>query len=158
MTRRTIAALALRLSGSLLAAAPLGHARAETRLLPVAHLTIYPGDRITDALLEERPFTIDAVPIGAAVETRERLVGKVALRTLLPGRPITAQAVANPKLVAIGASVKIVFAEGGLEITASGRALQAGAVGDRILVRNEDSGVTVSGRVLADGSVKVSEG
>ena len=38
------------------------------------------------------------------------------------------------------------------------RALQDGAVGDVIKVRNSDSGVTVSGAVQPDGTVRVSGG
>ena len=43
-------------------------------------------------------------------------------------------------------------------IVAYGSALQAGGVGDLIRVRNQDSGLVVSGRVQADGSIRVSEG
>ncbi len=121
-------------------------------------MTIYPGDRLYDGLLEERRFSYEAVPEGMAVESKAQIIGKVAKRTLLPGRPISPIAVDNPKIVVIGAQVKIVFTEAGLEISAYGMAMQAGAVGDLIRVRNLDSGLMVSGRVLFDGSVRVSEG
>jgi flagella basal body P-ring formation protein FlgA len=54
--------------------------------------------------------------------------------------------------------VRIVFQEGGLVITTYAAALQNGRVGDLVRVRNLDSGVTVSGTVLPDGSVRVSGG
>ncbi len=135
-----------------------GVSLAEERVLPTPRVTIYPGDHIYDNLLEERSFSFEIAPDGAGVENREAIVGKVARRTLLPGKPIPAIAIDNPKIVAIGAQVKIVFAESGLEITAYGMAMQAGAVGDLIRVRNQDSGLTVSGRVRSDGSVQISEG
>ena len=131
---------------------------AEDRQIPVARMTIYPGDRLYDGLLEERRFSYEAVPEGVAVKSKAQIIGKVAKRTLLPGRPISPIAVDNPKIVVIGAQVKIVFTEAGLEISAYGMAMQAGAVGDLIRVRNLDSGLMVSGRVLFDGSVRVSEG
>ncbi len=149
---RPAAALALLM---ILTCGPL---RAEERLLPVARMTIYPGDHINDGLIEERAFSLNAIPAGVAIESRDQLIGKVARRTLLPGKPISPAAVDNPKIVVIGAEVKIIFSEDGLEIVASGMAMQAGAVGDRIRVRNQDSGLIVSGRILYDGSVRVSEG
>ena len=62
------------------------------------------------------------------------------------------------KLVANGAEVKLVYVEGGLLIFTTGAALQDGATGDFVKVRNSDSGVTVSGAVQPDGSVRVSGG
>ncbi|MGH6799566.1 MAG: flagellar basal body P-ring formation chaperone FlgA [Roseiarcus sp.] len=66
--------------------------------------------------------------------------------------------VANRKLVSNGEEVKLVFSEGGLVIMTTGAALQDGSIGDIVRVRNSDSGVTVSGAVQPDGSVRVSGG
>jgi flagella basal body P-ring formation protein FlgA len=54
--------------------------------------------------------------------------------------------------------VSLVYIEGGLSISAVGMALQDGAAGDFVKVRNDDSGVTVTGVVQADGAVRVSGG
>ena len=62
------------------------------------------------------------------------------------------------KLVSNGAEVKLVFSEGDLVIMTTGAALQDGSIGDIVRVRNDDSGVTVSGAVQPDGSVRVSGG
>jgi flagella basal body P-ring formation protein FlgA len=146
---------------ALVLAARLGSAPtalAEERLLPVPLAVIYPGDLIRDAMLGEKTFVGPAAADGSVVDSRRGLVGKVARRTLLPDRPIPAYAVATPNVVSVNSPVKIVFEERGLLIIAYGSALQAGAVGDLIRVRNQDSGLVVSGRVQADGSVRVSEG
>ena len=95
---------------------------------------------------------------GPFVEDRSFLVGKMARLTLLPGHAIPYAGIFNRKLVANGADVKLVYAEGGLVIVTSGSALQDGSIGDVVRVRNTDSGVTVSGAVQPDGSVKVSGG
>jgi flagella basal body P-ring formation protein FlgA len=60
--------------------------------------------------------------------------------------------------VKIGENVRIMFIDGGMQITATGVAQQAGALGDMIRVRNQDSGLFVIGRVQADGSVLVGDG
>jgi flagellar basal body P-ring formation protein FlgA len=132
-------------------------AQADERSLPVPKATIYPGDPITDALLEERTFLTTAGDT-TLIGSRSDLTGKVARRTLLPGKPISVAAVDSPRVVSAGAHVKLIFNEGGLIITTYGTALQPGAVGDVIRVRNLDSGLSVSGRVQADGAIRVSEG
>lgn len=128
------------------------------RSIPTPRVTIYPGDRIEEDMLEDVSVQAEAAAERDRPASRSELVGKIARRTLLPGQPIPQIAVQSPRVVTIGAQVKIVFSESSLYITAVGTALQAGGVGDMIRVRNQDSGLTVYGRVLEDGSVKVSEG
>lgn len=126
--------------------------------IPTPRVTIYPGDRLDDSVLDDMETVSDVNARRGVVESRKDLIGKVARRTLLPGQPILAIAVDNPRLITIGTQVKIVFSEDGLTITALGMALQAGAVGDLIRVRNQDSNLVVVGVIQPDGTVKVSEG
>ena len=93
---------------------------------------------------------------GPFARSRSELIGKMARRTLLPGRAIPLRAIDNPRVVRNGAEVQIVYVEGDLTIVTAGAALQDGAVGDVIKIRNSDSGVTVVGTVRADGTVRVS--
>lgn len=131
----------------------------ETLVLPVPKLTIYPGDAIGDDWLVDREFTQEFVAARPPlVASREAIVGKVSRRTLLPGAPVPTSAITERKLVAQGAKVRIVFEDAGLSIVAFGTALQSGSAGAVIQVRNFDSGVTVSGTVADDGSVRVSGG
>ena len=117
-----LGALAL---STLVCANPL-HA-AETKILPVPAITIYPGDTIKDNWLVDREFSSSVVAARSSlVDSRAMLVGKTARRTLLPGAPIPWNAVADPKLVINGAKVRIVFEEDGLSITTYGAALQSG--------------------------------
>jgi flagella basal body P-ring formation protein FlgA len=46
--------------------------------------------------------------------------------------------------------------QGGLEIALSAIALQAGAAGDVVRLRNADSGSIFAGTVMEDGTVRVS--
>jgi len=132
-------------------------ALAEGRAVPVPRVTLYPGDRIDESMLEDLTLPLDVGPEQHIVELRRDLVGKIARRTLLPGQPIAVFAIDNPRIVAAGAQVKLVFAEQGMYMSAVGLALQPGSIGEIIRVRNSDSGLMVSGRVQPDGSVKVSE-
>jgi flagellar basal body P-ring formation protein FlgA len=129
---------------------------AEPNILPVPIAIIYPGEVIKDNSLIDHDFSAD-FPTSKypAFDSRAAIVGKVARRTLLPGSPIPLNAVGDPKTVANGAKVRLLFEDGGLAITAYGTALQAGSVGEIISVRNLGSGLTISGAVQADGSIRV---
>lgn len=85
----------------------------------------------------------------------DQLVGKVSRRTLLPGQPILLSSVNEPDMVQRGVPAVLVYDAGALVITARGTPLEAGRVGDFIKVRNIDSGITVSGTILADGRIQV---
>jgi flagella basal body P-ring formation protein FlgA len=130
---------------------------AEDRTVPTPTQVIYPGDVIRDAMLTD--VSVYDIPNadGSIIESRAALVGRIAKRTLLPGRGIAALAIGNPNAVANGAQVKLIYRDGDLNIITSAMALEAGGVGDTIKVRNTDSGLTVSGTIQPDGSVSVSD-
>jgi flagellar basal body P-ring formation protein FlgA len=134
-----------------------GPAPAQEAGAPTPKSVIYPGDVIRDDMLvDSAPSVRDGG--GPFVEDRALVVGKMARLTLLPGHAIPYAGVSNRKLVANGAEVKLIYAEGGLLIMTTGAALQDGSIGDVVRVRNSDSGVTVSGAVQPDGSVKIGGG
>jgi flagella basal body P-ring formation protein FlgA len=157
--RTTRAAQALRrLVLSALLSAAFSPALAEDRMVPTPNQVIYPGDVIHDSMLTD--VSIYDVPNndGTLLDNRAALLGKIAKRTLLPGRGIVALAVANPKAVKDGAEVKLIYRDGDLSIMTTALALEGGSVGDQIKVRNSDSGITLSGVIQPDGSVSVSDG
>ena len=130
---------------------------AQEALIPTPKAVLYPGDVILDEMLADVP---NAARDGSGpfVNARSLIIGKAARLTLLPGHAIPFSGVSNRKLVSNGAEVKLVFSEGDLFIMTTGSALQDGSIGDIVRVRNDDSGVTVSGAVQPDGSVQVSGG
>ncbi len=132
-------------------------ARAQTATVPSPKAVIYPGDVIGENVLVDLPED-DLGSGGPFVRARPEVVGKMARRTLLPGRAIPLAAIGNPRLVRNGAAVRVVYRDGALTIAVAGEALQDGGVGDFVKLRNADSGVTVSGQVQPDGSVQVDGG
>ena len=154
MTSQRVFARGLALA--LLLAPPPGAAAAEMRA-PSPRAIIYPGDQIREDMLVDAPLVASASS-GPVALSADDVVGLVARRTLLPGQSIPINALAAPRVVRAGAAVKLVYVDGGLEITAVGSALQDGAVGQSVQVRNDDSGVTILGRVRADGAVQVNGG
>ncbi len=123
--------------------------------LPVPTVTIYPGDTIAADMLGTGTFPAGTADNFPVVASRDDLIGKVARRTLLPGRLIVRNTVGEPDLVQKGKIIPIHFEQGPLMITASVLALQSGALNDTIQVRNIDSGKVIVATVAADGSVRV---
>jgi flagellar basal body P-ring formation protein FlgA len=132
-------------------------AGAQESPVPTPRVVIYPGDVIREDMLADLADPARDGP-GPFVEQRALIVGKIARLTLLPGHAIPFTGVSNRKLVANGAEVRLIYSDGGLLIMTTGAALQDGSIGDIVKVRNDDSGVTVSGAVQPDGSVSVSGG
>lgn len=142
-------------AGAMLALALLAGPALAQETAIVTTRVIYPGQIIGADVLKEVTFRRGRNHIGEVAATVDQLEGKVARRTLLPGRLIPAGSVRDPYLVTAGAPVQAVFAQGGLTISLSAVPLQSGAVGDFIKVRNMDSGAVFGGVVMADGTVRV---
>ncbi len=124
--------------------------------VPVPNITIYPGDVIGNNLLVDKSFSVRAGQSWPVYKSRDELVGKVARRTLVPGRPIPLNSTREADVISQGKPVLIVFQSGGLIITGQAVPLQSGGVGDVLSLRNVDSGATIKGVVQADGTVRVS--
>ncbi|WP_367718170.1 flagellar basal body P-ring formation chaperone FlgA [Nitratireductor sp. GISD-1A_MAKvit] len=123
----------------------------------VSTRVIYPGETISVDALDE--ILLRRPPRGNTAIARmlEDIDGKVARRTLLPGRLIPISYVREAHLVETGSPVTVTFAEGALTISLRAVPLQAGAAGDMIRLRNTESGRTFMGIVLADGTVRVGD-
>jgi flagella basal body P-ring formation protein FlgA len=116
--------------------------------------TIYPGEEIGAGSVEEVDVTNPNLS-GEYARQSSEVLGMVAKRTLLPGRTIPPSALREAFAVTRGQTVRLTFSIGTMTISAQGTPLDNAAVGDIIKVRNTDSGVTVSGTVMADKTVKV---
>ena len=126
----------------------------EVVLIP--NRVIYPGETIELAALKQVTLMAGKHKPDAVATRADELNGKIAKRTLLPGRYIPATAIREAWLVEQGAAVQVFFIAGGLTISATAVTLQPGAAGDLVKVRNIDSGKILSGTVMADGSIRVS--
>ena len=149
------------LRGAAAALLVLAFARAATgeeRRLPVPAVTIRPGEVIKDEMITERAFAPNLLGVALFIEGRQTVVGRMARRSLLPGQPIPTNAVEDPWTVARGAIVKVIVEDSGLSIVTYGSAMQSGAAGALIPVRNTDTGVIIRGIVQPDGTVKVVDG
>jgi flagella basal body P-ring formation protein FlgA len=116
---------------------------------------IYPGETVTSGLVAEVRFNRKRSILSSVAVLPEDVEGKVARRTLLPGRMIPLNSLREAYTVEAGTPVAVVFEDGGLQISVTGVPLQPGSAGDVIRVRNIDSGAVLIGTVMADGTVRV---
>jgi flagella basal body P-ring formation protein FlgA len=116
--------------------------------------TIYPGETISGAQLQEVEVTNPNLA-GDYAKSIGQVEGMVSKRTFLPGRTISISALREPYTVTRGSSIRLVFTLGPMTISAAGSPLEDGMTGQLVRVRNMDSGVIVSGTVLADGTIHV---
>lgn len=138
-----------------LAGAALPATAQDRQIVLVPNRVIYPGETIELSALKEVPLKPGRAAPDATAVLPEQLEGKVARRTLLPGRYVQTAAIRTPYLVEQGAAVQLFFVAGPLTISASAVTLQPGSAGDMVRVRNLDSGKILNGIVMADGSIRV---
>lgn len=151
-TAATITRGAMAILAITLIAAP---ALADVQNLPVPKIVIYPGEIISDQMLVDHAFNANWSSQMPVYRGRSELVGKVARRTLVPGKPIAVNATRVPEAVTQGKTYRIEYREAGLVISGTAVATTSGAIGDIVSLRNPDSGTVVRGTVGPDGSIRM---
>lgn len=129
-------------------------ALADAQFAVVPNSTIYAGDEIGQSSVSAVEVTNPNLAPGYASSV-DQVVGKVTRRTLLAGRTIPLNLLQEPFTVKRNTSVRLTFSAAHMQIAARGSPMQDAMAGDVIKVRNLDTGVTVTGTVMADGSVEV---
>ena len=115
---------------------------------------VYPGDVVSESMVMKVRFRVRPRSGSTFVREFDQIVNMVARRTLVPGRPIHLSSLREAYVVNRGDSLTMIFSNAGLSIVGTVVALQPGATGKRIRVRNVDTGVVVSGVVQADGTIR----
>ncbi|MFP5392430.1 MAG: flagellar basal body P-ring formation chaperone FlgA [Gammaproteobacteria bacterium] len=114
---------------------------------PIAANDVVTGAQVT---LERRDITSVSDP----VPTLEAAVGQTSRRSLRAGELLRASQLSAPVLVKRGDAVVMVAREDEIEVSTSGEAMDSGARGATIRVRNLASGVVVRMRVSGAGTVE----
>jgi flagella basal body P-ring formation protein FlgA len=117
---------------------------------------IYPGQEIDAGQVRVVDVTNPNLTEGYARSVNE-VQGMITTRTLLPGRTIMLSGLRKPFTVRRGDKAMLIYDNGTLRITASGTPLADANTGDLIRARNTDSGVIISGTVMADGTILVAQ-
>ncbi len=124
---------------------------------PVMADSVVPTRTIrAEAIIQDTDVTLSRSTDTVGYARLADVVGQEARVMLYPGRPIGFDDIGPPAIVARNQLVRVAFQAGGLEILTEGRALERGAVGDRVRIMNLSSRATLFGQVQPDGSIQVS--
>lgn len=148
--RLALAALVAAAPAAVPAPAPAQDAAAPA-VVVVAARTI-PGRTV----LTEADLALAPAAAGPGLAALDQAVGLETRTSLYAGRPIRAQDLAPPALIERNDLVRLGYRKGALSITVEARALDRGALGERVRVMNLDSRLTVIGRVTGPATVEVS--
>lgn len=122
--------------------------------VPVLTRDVATGDLIGEADITYA--TISVVRANASiVRSPAEIAGRKARRYLRAGELIRASDIKLPTLVAKGDTVTMIFEVPGLSLTAQGRAMNEGGMGDSIAILNPVSHRQVDALVVGTGTVRV---
>ncbi len=110
-----------------------------------------------NAIISENDVTLRAGSQTGGFAQLASVLGQEARVVLYPGKPIGIDDIGPPAIVARNQLVRVVFSANGLQIATEGRALERGAIGDRVRIMNLSSRATLFGRIQPDGSIQVSQ-
>ncbi len=120
--------------------------------IPVLRTTLQNGDVIGENDIQYIQISSKDVQNNAVLKS-EDMIGMTPRRIAHAGKFIQRGTLEKPQLVERGDMITIEFYEGPLKLTAKGKALQSGAIGDVVRVTNAQSSKTISATV--HGSKKV---
>ena len=126
----------------------------EVMEIPVLTRRLRRDDVITDGDIKLMQIPASRLRKDVAL-SRGDMVGKTPLRTISPNRPIRQAELSNPPVIRKNEQITLQFISGSLKIRTLGEALEDGAKGELIRVRNTDSHQPVQARILASGLAEV---
>ncbi|HEX6956651.1 MAG TPA: flagellar basal body P-ring formation chaperone FlgA [Ferrovibrio sp.] len=123
-------------------------------LIPVLKNRVMPGDTISRNDVEWQ--RVPAGRYGAGyIDQINELIGQSPRRPLATGMPIRAADIGRPEAVGKNVIVTMVAQGPGITITTTGRALEAGSIGDVIPVMNLQSRKTIQATITGTNEVQV---
>jgi flagella basal body P-ring formation protein FlgA len=141
---------------------PLARATVSGKALSMIEVPVLNRRVGRDEVIGQRDIAWVSRPVDAVtanhIRDARKLVGMSARRSIRPDRPVRETDVTAPVLVPRNSLVTLMLQTDQMRLTAQGRALQDGARGEMIRVVNTKSNTTVSGVVVADGTVTVEAG
>ncbi len=122
--------------------------------VPVLRAPLKAGDIIGERDLDLMEIKETDLRAGMVLHA-EDIIGMTPRRMTNPGKPLNAIDIEAPEIIARGDIVTMLFQQGGMTLTASGKAMEAGAKGDTIRIVNPASNKTIEGIVTASKEVTI---
>lgn len=149
------ATLLMSASGQNLAPVKLSGRYDEMMHVPTLKARMQAGD-----VISEEDIAWDDVPAirlrKSVITDAKSLIGKSPRRMISAGRPVRLDEITGPTVISKGAQVTLLFKTPTIEIKTLGEAMENGALGTVIKVRNVASKTVILGVVEAEGIVRIS--
>ena len=125
-----------------------------TTQIPVLKAGLRNGDIIGSGDIEWIDVSARTLAPDAIIDA-DKLMGKTPVRLISTNAPIRMKDVTNPQLVSRGDEITILVKEGGMQLTAKGKAMQNGSEGDLIRAVNVATNRSITAMVTGDRTVTV---
>jgi len=112
------------------------------------------GDQITDANIQQISMDISNLR-GSYIKSKSEIIGKIPKRSITLGSVFNPRYLRLPVMIKKGDLVDIVAESQGLRIRMQGKAINNGAKGQKINVKNLSSNRTIQAIVQNSGLVKI---
>lgn len=122
--------------------------------VPVLSERVMRDDIIDEANIVWQSLPETRLP-RTAITDMDMIVGMAAKRSLTPGTPIAATDVRRQLLVNRGETVTMMLTTPAMQLTAKGRALQNGSIGDVIRISNLQTNTVIDAVVTGPGQARV---
>jgi flagellar basal body P-ring formation protein FlgA len=127
--------------------------------IPLVDVPVLKRQLAKTDVIEEKDLGSKAIPDRFVrkdtVTDAKLLIGQSPRSIISADRPIRQGEISSPILIKKGQSVQLTYTNPYMSLKATGVALQDGAAGDMIRVKNDKSEKAVGGRVVANGRVEV---
>lgn len=152
-----VAAVAISFAVSPLSAAVIAPPGSQMTEVPALRLSLRTGD-----VIKQNDLTTTAIPAQQVgnniIRDAESLVGMAVTHAMAGNRPIRDSDIRQPILAKKGALVKMIVTTPHMVLSATGRAMENGSLGDNIRLINTFTNKSVEGTVAADGSIIIHAG
>ena len=129
------------------------------RIEPQVEVPVLSRHLSRDDIIREGDITYTQVPERQIkrqhLTRKEDLLGRMVVKPVSPGQLISGRDVEMPRLITKGNLVEMLYRTPYMELKTTGQALQNGAKGDLITVKNTESGKVINALVLEDGRLLV---
>lgn len=129
----------------------------EVREIPVFNRSVMPGEVIKQSDLSWIKFPAKRLTARAVLNSAD-LVGMTVKRPARTDKPITTADVVAPIAISKGDAVTMMVRTKAMILTAAGKALENGGIGDTIRVLNAKSRQTVDAKIIRSGQVEILAG
>lgn len=121
---------------------------------PVLKRSLRNGTLISAADIEMKPVRIDTLS-GDTILDKDKIIGKTPERYLVAQKFIRKDDITAPMMVERGQRITILSQKGPIRLSAVGKSMETGSLGDIIRVVNIDSNKTIQAEIIEHGVAQV---